>query len=196
MPRNSSGARFSRPAALHRRQRGQRLHQRLRRAARLGDDDEARVGEIEGAERRLQRHRVEVVVEARARARRCCASSAMPGMFQPPSWASVWPPRLEPPMPKKTMVSAPCDEPGERRLGRGEVGGLLGDAQVRQPARCGSPPAARRWRAPSGSSQRASSAVAQPVLADGAVEAAGDRMRVGGGAPCAPAMSLLDGSEA
>ena len=38
-------------------------------------------------------------------------------------------------MPKNTMVSAPCDSLAEAASAGDQVGGLLGDAQVRQPAR-------------------------------------------------------------
>ena len=121
------------PRGLDGAERGQRLHQRLRRAARLGDDDEARVGEIEGAERRLQRDGIEVVVEARARPpplRLVGHAGDVPAAELGQRLAA-----------EARAADAEEDdgvgalrEPVERRLGRGEVGGLLGDAQVRQPA--------------------------------------------------------------
>ena len=134
MPRNSSGARFSRPAAFTAPERRQRLHQRLRRAARLGDHDEARVGQREGAERRLQRDGIEVVVEAHARALALGlaghAGDVPAAELRQRLAAQARAADAE----EDDGVGAPR-EPGQRRLGRDEVRGLLGDAQVRQPSR-------------------------------------------------------------
>ena len=169
---------------LHRAQRRQRLHQRLGRAARLGDDDEAGVGEIEGAERRFQRHGVEVVVEARARAaallgRRHAGDVPAAELGQRLA-AEARAADAE----EDDGVGA-LGEPGERGLGRGEVGGLLGDAQVGQAARL-VVVLQRDDSGPERIEPARELGVAEPVLADGAVEAARDRLRVGGGAHARP----------
>ena len=137
------------------------------------------------AERRLQRDGIEVVVEARARpvplrlvghARDVPAAELGQRLAAEARAADA----------EEDDGVGALRQLGERGLGGGDVRRLLGDAQQRQAAARDSRPAGRRAPGASGSSQRASSACAQAVLADGAVEAAGDRMRVGGRAP-APA---------
>ena len=162
---------------MHGRQRGQRLHQRLRRAARLGGDDEARASRDRRSRARIRASRGRGCRRSGCADGCLCASSAMPGMFQPPSCASVWPPRLEPPVPKKMMARAPRAawraRPRPQRCRpspRGCAGAAAAGCVVvlQAPTRRRQP---RRATVQLG--------LAQAVLADGAVEAAGDRMPVG-----------------
>ena len=160
------------------RERRQRLHQGLGRAAGLGDHDEAHRREVvEGAECGGERLPVEVVVEARARAgalRRIGGAGNVP----PPSWASAWPPRLEPPVPKKITARAPSHSLAKAASACGDIGRLLGDAQVRQPAAVVVVLQARdRRRQPV--EPPVQFGLRQPVRRDRALEAAGDRLPVG-----------------
>ena len=135
-PRNSSGMRVSEPRGLDGVERCQRLHQGLGRAAGLGDHDEAR----RRPDRRTSRATTAACRRRDCRRSACagacfCASSATPGMCQPPSWASVWPPRLEPPVPKKITARAPWHSLANAASAASMSARLLGDAQVRQAAR-------------------------------------------------------------
>ena len=135
MPRNSVGNASLEPGGLDGAECGQRLHQRLRRAARLGGDDEARAVEIEARPAPLRASRDRGCRRSGCAAAVFCASSAMPGMFQPPSCASVWPPRLEPPMPKKTMAVGALPRACASAASASAMScGLLGDAQQGQAA--------------------------------------------------------------
>ena len=59
--------RLAQPSGAHRLDGGDDLNQGLRRVAGLGDDHEARGGEVEAGKRALERARIEIVVEADAR---------------------------------------------------------------------------------------------------------------------------------
>ena len=178
-PRNSSGMRFSSPAVLHRRQRRQRLHQGLWRAARLGDDDEAHPAEVvERMQRRGQRVAVEIVVEARARPpplRLVGRARNVPAA----ELGQRLPAQARPAGAEEDDGARALGEPGEGRLGLRDVGRLLGDAQVRQ-----APAAVVLLEAGDGRRQLVEPArqlrLGEAVPADGAVEAAGDRLPVEG----------------
>jgi hypothetical protein len=120
------------PGRLDGGQRGQRLHQGLGRAARLGDHHESRAAEIvEGMQRGSERRPVEIVVEARARALLLRLVGGAGDV--PPSELGQ---RLA-----AEARSADAEEddgaraPGEaceRRLGLGDVGAFLRHPEMRQ----------------------------------------------------------------
>jgi hypothetical protein len=87
----------------HRRQGRDGLHQRLAGAAGFRYRDEARRGERQPCQQRRIGVGIEIVHEVQARA---VAQSAEPR--HPASCATVWPPRLDPPVPRKTMSAAPA----------------------------------------------------------------------------------------
>ena len=81
-------------------------------------------------------------------------------------------------MPKKTMVSAPLESSASAASAAATSAVVLGDAQVRQPARAvvllqGRKRGCERVE-PSAQLHRR-----QPIFADGALEAAVDRLRIG-----------------
>ena len=155
--------RASSPAALHGRQGRQRLRQRLRRAARLGGDDEARRGEIERAERRFQRDGIEIVVEARARtvllrlvgeARNVPAAELRQRLAAEARAARA----------EEDDGARAGAQFGQRRLCRDDVRLVLGDAQQRQARARDSRSADRRSAGASFSIHGVSSASLSPCL--------------------------------
>ena len=169
--------RASRPAALQRRHSRERLRQRLRRAARLGGDDESRSVQIERAERQFQRDRIEVVVEAGARTvplRLVGEARDVPAAeLRQRLAAEARAARAE------EDDGARADaEFGERGLGRNDVGLVFGDAQQRQaPLAVVALQSVERRSQPLDPQRQL--VLAQAMLADCAVEAAGNRMGVG-----------------
>ena len=130
-PRNRSGMRVASPAAFERGEHRHGLHQRLAGAAGFRDRDEARGGERQPLQQRAEGLRIEIVHEMQARPSR---SAPRPGTAWPASCASVWPPRLDPPVPRKTTSVAPSRSTAACRCSAREVVAPLRQAQQRQRA--------------------------------------------------------------
>ena len=101
------------------REHGDRLHQGLAGAARLRDGDETGRGQRRAVENVVEGHRVEIVEEMDPRRLRRNARRRAPR--NPRNCASVCPPRLDPPVPRKRDVARVVPEPPGRLPDRGEI---------------------------------------------------------------------------
>ena len=145
------------PASFTAAERRDRLHQGLGGAARFRDRDETRRWRAAGCAS------IAANVSASRLSMKCSRgpsrSAPTPGTPWPASCASVWPPRLDPPVPRMTMSLAPSVSRRGGLADRGEIVarrrqpkqrqaavGVAGAQPVERRARCA--PARRRNRRP------------------------------------------------